>query len=176
MFKLYYLVAMMGLVLSGCTTALSGLGEPELVQRLQTAPPGAKPGTCWGKSAKPAVIETVTRQIVLHPAEVLDDGTVVRPAIYKTETHQDIVRERVETWFETPCAADLTPQFTASVQRALKVRGQYRGPINGKMDARTRAAVRAYQEAQGLQSGILSLAAARQLGLAVVQSSAPSDG
>ncbi|WP_317055187.1 peptidoglycan-binding domain-containing protein [Roseovarius rhodophyticola] len=113
----------------------------------------------------------MTQQILLQPAEILDDGTVARPAIYKTETRQQIVQERKETWFETPCASDLTPEFTASVQRALKARGVYRGPITSVMDARTRAAVRAYQKPQGLESGILSLAAARQLGLVAVEDS-----
>lgn len=169
MSKPLYIAAMASLVLAGCDGTVAGVGEPELVQRLETAPPGARPGSCWGKSIKPAVIETVTQQILLQPAEILDDGTVARPAIYKTETRQQIVQDRKETWFETPCAADLTPEFTASVQRALKARGLYGGPVTGKMDALTRAAVRAYQKPQGLESGILSLAAARQLGLVAVE-------
>ena len=169
MSKPFILAAMASFVLAGCGGPLTGLGEPEVVQRLETAPPGARPGSCWGKSVQPAVIETVTQQILLHPAEILDDGTVMRPAIYKTETRQEIVQQRRETWFETPCAADLTPEFTASVQRALKARGLYRGPITSAMDARTRAAVRAFQRPQGLESGILSLAAARQLGLVAVE-------
>ena len=117
----------------------------------------------------PAVIETVTEQVVLQPAEVRDDGTVLEPAVYKTETRQAIVQERRVTWFETPCASAQTPDFVASVQRALKVRGLYRGPVTGTMDARTRAAVRAYQKPEGLDSGILSLAAARRLGLVAVE-------
>ena len=28
---------------------------------LATAPPGATPGTCWGKTVTPALVETVTR-------------------------------------------------------------------------------------------------------------------
>ncbi|WP_338550756.1 peptidoglycan-binding domain-containing protein [Roseovarius phycicola] len=171
MSKSFLLAVMAGLALAGCGGTVAGVGEPELVQRLETAPPGARPGSCWGKSIKPAVIETVTQQILLQPSEILDDGTVARPAIYKTETRQQIVQDRKETWFETPCASDLTPEFTASVQRALKARGVYRGPITSVMDARTRAAVRAYQKPQGLESGILSLAAARLLGLVAVKDS-----
>ena len=158
-------------VLSACQSALplAGPNEPEIVQTLQEAPPGAAPGTCWGKDVTPAVIETVTEQVLLQPAQVRGDGTVEDPAIYKTETRQAIVKERRVTWFETPCASDQTPDFVASVQRALKVRGLYRGPVTGQMDARTRAAVRAYQKPEGLDSGILSLAAARRLGLATVE-------
>lgn len=170
MSKPLLLAAMAGIALMGCGGPLANLNEPDVVQRLETAPPGARPGSCWGKSVRPAVIETVTEQILLQPAEIHANGKVVSPGIYKTETRQQIVQERKETWFETPCAADLTPDFIASVQRALKARGLYRGPITSVMDARTRAAVRAYQKSQGLDSGILSLAAARQMGLVAVES------
>lgn len=164
-----------GGLLPGCGGApLPGPAEPDVVQMLQTAPPSADPGSCWGKDVTPAVIETVTEQIILQPAEILADGTIAEPAIYKTETRQAIVQERRETWFETPCAADMTPEFTASVQRALKARGLYRGPVTGEMDTRTRAAIRAYQKPQGLDSGILSLAAARKLGLVAVEREDPA--
>jgi len=159
-------------LMAACVTPLpGGLSEPNLVQTLAEAPPGAAPGTCWGKVVSPAVIETVTEQIVLQPAEVLEDGSVVAPAVYKTETRQAIVEERKVTWFETLCAADLTPEFVESLQRALKARDHYRGPVDGEMNARTRAGVRQYQQPLGLDSGILTLAAARKLGLVAVESS-----
>lgn len=148
---------------------LDALNEPEVSRLHQIAPPGAAPGSCWGKHVRPAVIETVTHQVMMQPAQILSDGTVLSPAIYKTETRQEIVRERKETWFETPCEADMTEEFVQSVQRALSARGVYKGPISGEMDARTRAAVRRYQKPQGLDSGILSLAAARKLGLVAVK-------
>jgi hypothetical protein len=87
------------------------------------------------------------------------------PAVYRTETRQDIVRERQELWFETLCTDALTPEFAASVQRALAARGLYTGQINGKLDRATRRAIAAYQKPEGLDSEILSLAGARKLGL-----------
>ena len=153
--------------LGGCQAAMTG-SEPAVTSQFEAAPPGAPADTCWGKDVTPAVIETVTEQIMLQPAQIQDDGTVTAPAIYKTETRQKIVKERRETWFETPCAAQETPDFIASLQRALAVRGLYRGPVTGEMDKRTRRAVRGYQKPQGLDSGILSLAAARKLGLVAV--------
>ncbi|MFV0513410.1 MAG: peptidoglycan-binding domain-containing protein [Jhaorihella sp.] len=166
-------LALAGLVACGPPAAdlgaLAGLGEPRLARTTQAAPPGAEPGTCWGKHATPAIIETVTNQVMIQPAEVLSDGTVTRPAIYKTETVQQIVRERRETWFQTPCEQVVTPEFVASLQRALAARQLYRGPVTGVSDARTRAAVRRYQQPMGLDSGILSLAAARELGLVAVE-------
>ena len=143
-------------------------GVPVEVEAPASAPPGASPGTCWGKEITPAVVETVTEQVLLQPAEIDADDTVVRPAIYKTETRQKIVQERAETWFETPCASVLTPEFVATLQRALSARGLYRGAITGQMDMRTRAAIRRYQVPQGLNSGILSVSAARKLGLIAV--------
>ncbi|WP_299352126.1 peptidoglycan-binding domain-containing protein [uncultured Shimia sp.] len=149
---------------------LAALAEPDVVRSSATSgPPGAKPGTCWGREVSPAVIETVTEQIIVQPAEVMADGTVISPAVYRSETQQRIVQERRETWFETPCDAVWTEEFTASLQRALKARGHYTGPITGLRDKRTRAAIRRYQSAQGLDSTILSLEAARQLGLVAVE-------
>lgn len=157
------------LILTACSAApvpdVQALREPDLRFMTQVAPPGAQPGSCWGKTTQPAVVETVTEQVVLQPAEISTDGKVLNPAIYKTETQQRIVQERKDTWFETPCPAEMTPEFIGSVQRALAARQLYTGPVSGVMDARTRAAIRRYQEPQGLDSGILSLAAAQNLGL-----------
>jgi len=161
------------MALAACDAPLPGIGpgsgEPGLIQTLAEAPPGAAPGTCWGKVVTPAVIETVTEQVLVQPPELQPDGSIAAPGIYRTETRQQIETERQVTWFETPCPADLTPDFVASLQRALKARTLYRGGITGEMDARTHAAVRKYQHADGLNNSILSLAAARKLGLVAVE-------
>ncbi|WP_324752614.1 peptidoglycan-binding domain-containing protein [Roseovarius sp. Pro17] len=157
------------LMLVACDTSVTGTGGPGLLQTLANAPAGAAPGTCWGKLVTPAVIETVTNQILVQSSERQANGSVATPAIYKTDTRQAIVQERDVTWFETPCPTDLTPDFVASLQRALKARTLYHGAISGQMDTRTRAAVRKFQQPEGLNSGILSLAAARTLGLVAVE-------
>ncbi len=157
--------------LAGCAAQIpdpAALTEPPLTRTAIAAPPDAAPGTCWGRHVSPAVIETVTEQVLVRPAETRPDGSVARPAAYRTETTQKIVEERRETWFETPCEDTMTSDFIASLQRALAARGLYRGPVNGRMDSRTRAAIRRYQKPQGLDSGILSLASARRLGLIAV--------
>ncbi|WP_252729742.1 peptidoglycan-binding protein [Pacificibacter marinus] len=130
-----------------------------------SAPPGADPDACYGRHTTPAIVETVTEQVLVQPPQINADGSVSYPAIYRTETRQEIVRERKELWFETLCADALTPQFIASVQRALAVREVYSGQVNGKLDRATRRAIAAYQKPEGLDSEILSLAAARKLGL-----------
>ncbi|MBV1897027.1 MAG: peptidoglycan-binding protein [Rhodobacteraceae bacterium] len=146
-------------ILGACTSGGSDLGvfgEPQVTRLNQAAPPGAEPGSCWGKEVTPAIVETVIHQVV------------VQPGVYKTETRQAIVRERKETWFQRPCDAEMTPEFIASLQRALGARDLYRGNISGEMDNRTRASVRRFQKPLGLDSGVLSLTAARKLGLVAV--------
>jgi hypothetical protein len=161
------------LALTACGDVPGAGAGPDAVQRLDTPPPGAAPGTCWAQDTSPAVVETVTEQVLVSPAEVAQDGTVTRPASYRTETAQKIVQERRVTRFQVPCRSELTPEFNASVQRALKARGLYRGPITGQMDRRTRAAIRSFQKPQGFDSDILSVAGARQLGLVAVARDRP---
>lgn len=130
-------------------------------------PPGADPQSCYGREIQPAVIETVTEQIMAEPEELDRDGNVRRPAVFVTATEQRIVEDRTETWFETPCAMEGNAEYIATLQRALAARGYYVGTASGVMNRETVAAIRAYQLPQGLDSGVLSLAAARQLGLSV---------
>ncbi|GAW36278.1 hypothetical protein RA2_03348 [Roseovarius sp. A-2] len=163
------LAILTGLLLLGCQSTLSDPSGPALVTRQDKAPPGAPPGTCWGKDVTPAVIETVTEQVQTAPPEMDEAGRVIRPARYVTETRQEIVEERTVTWVEVPCADLQTADFIASVQRALIARRLYNGPVTGRMDDRTRAAIRRYQAPRGLDSGILSLETARELGLVAVE-------
>lgn len=148
--------------------------EPQVVRDAE-GPPNAAPGSCWGRDITPAVIETVTERVLLQPAELASDGTVTAPAIYKTETRQQITKERDEIWFETPCPEHVTPEFVATLQRALKARGHYKGAITGEVDRPTRRAIWAFQRSEGLNSSILSLAAARKLGLVTVDTAQSTD-
>lgn len=68
-------------------------------------------------------------------------------------------------WFRTICPKQMTPQFTSSVQRALEIRGDYAGPINGKLDAATLTAITKYQTVRGLPTSDMSYRMAQQLGL-----------
>ena len=132
------------------------------------APPGAPAGTCWDRHISPAVIETVTVQVLDRAEQRGPEDQIIQPAVFRTETRQDIVRPRSESWLEIPCPEAMTPEFIASVQRALSARDLYHGPINGRMDRNTRTAIHRYQDSSGLQSSTLSLAAARRLGLVAV--------
>lgn len=157
------LVAVIGF--AACTPVASENPADALMGSMLDVPPGAPPGTCWGKIVSPALIETVTEQVLVEPARLATDGSVATPAIFRTETRQRIVTERDVTWFETPCPAEVTPELIATLQRALAARDLYAGPITGQIDPATSAGVRRYQSQTGLDSPILSLAAARTLGL-----------
>lgn len=139
----------------------------------QDAPEGAASGTCWGKTISPAIIETVNREVLLQPAQISSDGRIQQPAVYKKEDRQEIIKPRQETWFETVCPTLLTEEFVASLQRALNARGAYRGQITGLLDDKTRRSIRKLQLDSGFDSGILTVDAARTLGLVAVPRTTP---
>jgi hypothetical protein len=143
----------------------SGSGGVQVTRGV--GPPNADPQACYGREIEPAVIETVTEQIMVEPEQLDRNGDVRRPAVFVTATEQRIIEDREETWFETPCAMEDNAEYVMTLQRALSARGHYAGAVTGVMDRATVSAIRAYQQPQGLNSGVLSLAAARQLGLSV---------
>ena len=167
----------LALALAGCEAAAPGdplmtSGPPgpaslagELIHSNAKTPPASKPGACWADAVTPAVFETDTDHDLVTPGQPATAGHPATPAVYQTVTRQKIVQDRQQVWFRSPCPEDMTPEFTGTLQRALLARGYYHGPLTGVMDAPTRAALRRYQASQGLDSEILSLAAARQLGL-----------
>jgi len=70
-----------------------------------------------------------------------------------------------DIWYQTPCPDALDMDFIATLQRALKARGLYDGEIDGSLGTGTRKAIQTYQAAHGLDSDVLALDTARQLGL-----------
>lgn len=165
------LILCSALVLSACQDASAPKApervdlSAELVRSARPGPPPAPAGTCWGSDQTPAVIETVTEQQEATAAIRSDDGRVLKPASYRTVTHQKIVRDRETIWFRTPCPEMMTVEFIATLQRALKARGYYLLALTGQLDPPTREAIRRFQEARGLDSQVLSLGAARNLGI-----------
>lgn len=137
----------------------------EVLRPKKDARPVAEPGKCWQSDVTPLVIETVSEQVMVQQERLGADGSVMQPAAFRTETHQRIVQEREEVWFRSPCPEDMTVEFIATVQRALKARGFYLLPLTGVLDAPTREAIHRFQTERGLDSPTLSLAAARELGI-----------
>jgi hypothetical protein len=167
------LVLALPLALAGCLAAnppasRADLGDEMVITDFTLGPPGARPGACYGKDVTPAVIEQVTEKVLVEEPQIGPGGNVIKPAKYEEHSTSRIVSGREEVFFETPCPPRWTPEFIASVQRALAARGLYRGAPSGSLDAATRKAIRAFQLKSGLNSGILSTESARALGLVEV--------
>ncbi len=150
---------------TGPDAASRGDLSSELVRPRDAGPPPGPDGACWQADIKPAVIETVTEQVLATPEVRGPDGAIVTAAVFRTETSQSIVEPRETVWFRSPCPAEVTTDFVATLQRALKARGLYLLPLTGHLDAPTRSAIRRFQAQRGLDSDHLSLAAARELGI-----------
>ncbi|MCB1357821.1 MAG: peptidoglycan-binding protein [Maritimibacter sp.] len=150
------------------TTDKLDLGDEVIITDFALAPPDARPDACYGKDVTPGVIEHVTERVLVAEAQFGADGNVLVPPQYEERKTQKLVTGREPIYFETPCPPRWTPDFIASIQRALKTRGIYTGAVSGTLDAQTRAAIRAYQVGRGLNSAILSTESARELGLVEV--------
>lgn len=160
-------VVLIGLALTGCGStplppALTSSGAP--LPGLAAIETDAA-GRCIGRAITPAVIETVTAQELDTPAVLGPDGAVVQPARYRSVIRQNITRDRQEVLFETICPPAFTHEFVSTLQRALATRGYYQGPITGVLDTATGRAVQDYQRGIGPDSPLLSIGAARALGI-----------
>lgn len=167
----YGRAAILLLGLTACAPAVPEVEAPQTALAFEaearTSRPAPIAGRCWGEDLRPALFETVTEQRQIAPERRHAEGRSLAPARFASESHQREVRPRQTIWFPVPCPADLGREdvFIASLQRALKARGYYAAPVTGLRDAVTQEALRRYQAANGLDSAVLSLAAARALGL-----------
>lgn len=156
--------------LAGCTATQVAAPRAnnlaiDLLQLKEGEQPPKIEGKCWAKDTTPAVIETVTEQVIVTDELRDETGKVVTPASYQTKTHQRLVQDHKEVWFRAPCPEDMTVNFIATLQRALKARGLYLAPVTGEFDPTTAEAVRKFQAERGLDSPALSLSAAEELGI-----------
>lgn len=157
--------------LAGCQPGAPA--APDMVQRADTAPAtlndaAARSGSCWATDVIPARLERVIEEVEVTPARRDARGRIIEPAVRVQGEHLREAGPAEERLFAVPCPDLLDADFIASLQRALQARGFYSGPAHGVMDEATGEAVRRYQAPQGLDSAILSLDAAQQLGLAAV--------
>lgn len=156
------------LSLGACLAPPAPNTAPDAPHPGRTAPENAPPGTCWDKTTTPAVVETITETVLVKPAQTSAAGTLQSPPVYRTQTRPQIVVPRQDTWFEMVCPTALTPEFVASLQRALAVRDYYTAPVSARIDTATREAIARYQadtKTSGPAPGALTVAAAQRLGL-----------
>ncbi|KAA8609326.1 hypothetical protein AL036_04570 [Salipiger aestuarii] len=122
-------------------------------------------GTCQAREVTPAVYEHVMGEVQVIQAEIAEDGTVIRPPIYRRAPVPRVVTPREELIFASPCPEQFTAEMVATLQRALAARGYFDAEISARLDAPTTAAIRTWQAQRGLPSGQLSLETARALGI-----------
>lgn len=156
---------MAAVLLAGCMGNTLPAQNISFVKLRDGIRPDNQPGVCWAFDTTPAVIETVIDQIQIRPEQRDPTGNITRPAQFQTKTAQKMVQDRETVWFRVPCPAEVDVAFVASLQRALKARGRFSNPITGEYDRITAEAVRKFQAEKGLDSAILTLDAARDLGL-----------
>jgi len=156
------LAILLPLMLAACMDASD---SPQLVP----ADPDQGIFECQGKITSPAVIQTVKSDVLVQAAQMNSDGTIAFPAIYKSETRQEIVVPRKVTTFPALCEPQLTVELVSSLQRAMSARGLFGGAISGRMDQATRAAILSYQRGYGLESDILAKRTAQELGLVITR-------
>lgn len=107
----------------------------------------------------PAEYKTVTKRVIDTPAVT---RTVPVPAVYRSETVRTPGTPGETKWVEVLCDVNATPDIIRSLQRALKARDMYDGPIDGIVGPLTRDAIKTYQDGT---SEVLSMESARELGL-----------
>lgn len=160
------LVVLLAACQPGAPSLPPGAGDGALSDEIFLTEPEAFGANCWARDTIPAVMGKGEGDVLVAPEQRGLDGVLLQPAIYRKTEVDVVVTPARPFWFRAPCPPAFDVEFVSSVQRALEARGGYTGPITGLLDARTQAAIRRYQAVQGLESAVLSLKAAQQLGLA----------
>jgi len=112
--------------------------------------------------AIPAEYDTIkVRKLVSPPRE----NRIDIPAEYQTVTERKLVKEGALRWESILCETNTTPNLVSRVQRALNDAGFDAGAADGVLGGATMSAVTAYQRANGLASGQLTLETIRKLGV-----------
>lgn len=129
-------------------------------------------GACFVPYTAPAVIETVTEQVLVQEEKRKIDpetgqSVIVSPAIYSTKTIQKIISDRREAKIDIVCPRDQNIDFIHTLQRALAARGFYHSAINGQMDERTKRAVRKVQKSYGVNISDVTIELAESYGLII---------
>jgi len=132
-----------------------------LSSAMACAPAPAAPPT----AVPPAATVVISEQVEVAPAVLAPDGTVISEAIFRNQTRpvEEVLDEG--TRFETLCPFEYTPERLMTLQRALKARLVYTGPITGVMDDATRAAIQEVQAPLGFDSPILERGTAQIFGI-----------
>ena len=110
----------------------------------------------------PEQYTTVTVTTVVKPAEV---KRIEIPAVYKDVTKREMVEPSRVVWKRVVCQSSITSATIMKLQRALKEKGYYKGPIDGIVGNLTRNAVKVYQKDNGMPVGGITYQVLKSLGI-----------
>lgn len=131
----------------------------------------------------PAEYKTVKRRVVIEPAKTMtvdipeqyntvkvrkmaekpQERRIEIPAEYQEVSDQVLVSEGHLEWRPILCETNTSADVVRKLQMALRNGGYNPGPIDGVIGYETMAAVKAYQKANGLASGQLTMETLRKL-------------
>jgi len=133
----------------------------------------------------PSEYAVVKRQELVKPAEVREidvpaeyktvkvlkmvtppqEQRIPIPAEYQTVEKQVLVKEGTAAWKSILCETNTTPGIVADIQRALLAKGFNPGKIDGVIGRETADAIKAFQQANGLSTGGLTMETLERLGV-----------
>ncbi len=125
-------------------------------------------GRCFARMAGPTETQIVTELVEVQPAIKDRNGVVTTPAIFRNVTGPKTVRVGEGQRFETVCPQIYTPEFVATLQRALIVRRAYAGEVTGLMDEATSLSLQQFQRGMNIDSPLLAITVARDIGIVAV--------
>jgi len=108
----------------------------------------------------PATYKTVKVKKVVTPAQ---EKRIPIPEEYQTVTKRVKVADSTLAWRTILCETNTTPDVVSKLQSALRKAGYNPGPIDGQLGKDTMDAVNAYQRANGLPSGSLTIRTLKEL-------------
>lgn len=148
-----------------------------VTKRVLKTPAGVK------EVALPAEYRTVKRRVVIEPAKTMTDQIpadyktvkvrkvvsppkqrrIEIPAEYQEVSDKVLVSEGALEWRPILCETNTSPGIVRKLQSALRNAGYNPGGIDGVLGHNTQSAVTAYQKANGMPSGQLTMETLRRL-------------
>ncbi len=110
----------------------------------------------------PAEYKAVKVRKVVQPAQ---ETRVEIPAAYQSVSRKVKVSDSVLEWRTILCETNTSGDVVRRIQRALSDKGHHPGPIDGVIGRETLAAMKAYQQANNLAVGQLTIETIQSLGV-----------
>ena len=164
-------------LVAGCTTPAPKDPAPDAATPVQNLVAAGEiettvSGQCFARTAPPTRTRIVEEQVLVTPGIRAPDGSFSSPPIFRNQTRPVTEPVGEGTRFETLCPPEYTADRIATLQRALKARLAYTGPITSTLDGPTRDAIRAFQVDRGFDSPLIERGLAEMLGIVALDRAA----